>query len=62
MSIKEDLFNDDVGDMSKVPTCDIKGEGPRGDQRGGDGSRIKFFARIGLYPEFKTLAKLCARR
>jgi hypothetical protein len=20
-----DLFNDDVGDMSKVPTCDIKG-------------------------------------
>jgi hypothetical protein len=38
MSIKEDLFNDDVGDMSKVPTCDIKGEGPRGDQRGGMGA------------------------
>jgi hypothetical protein len=24
LSIKEDLFNDDVGDMSKVPTYDIK--------------------------------------
>jgi hypothetical protein len=25
LSIVEDLFNDDVGDMSKFPTCDIKG-------------------------------------
>jgi hypothetical protein len=25
LSIGEDIFNDDVGDMSKVPTCDIKG-------------------------------------
>jgi hypothetical protein len=25
LSIEEDLFDDDVGDMSKVPTCNIKG-------------------------------------
>jgi len=25
LSVKEDLFDDDIGDLSKVPTCSIKG-------------------------------------
>jgi hypothetical protein len=25
LSIEEDFFNDDIGNLSKAPTCDLKG-------------------------------------